>query len=243
MAVQIVDAQIHLWGSGLPSNLSHRQVTAFTPEEAIVLMDEAGIDAAVIHPPGWDPNSTDMAFAAVRHYPGRFAIMGAVPLDRPEFARAHRRLAGATGNARSQVRLSQRSGAAVAARRHPRMAVEGRRRGRRADRCTGNRFAERTRPHRRAPRRAAFDHRSPGRQRRYQHAQRRCGHDPHAGAVSVGQVPQCGGQGDRRTALFERGLSVSALHSYLRQVYDALVRTACSGAPTSPRCPARGANA
>jgi predicted TIM-barrel fold metal-dependent hydrolase len=47
-------------------------------------MDEGGVDAAVIHPPGWDPGSTDMAFAAVRNYPGRFAIMGAVPLDRPE---------------------------------------------------------------------------------------------------------------------------------------------------------------
>ena len=64
--MQIVDAQIHLWGSGLPSNLSHRQVTSFTPEEAIALMDEGGVDAAVIHPPGWDPNSTEMAFAAVR---------------------------------------------------------------------------------------------------------------------------------------------------------------------------------
>jgi len=83
-AMQIVDAQIHLWGSGLPSNLSHRQVTSFTPEEAIALMDEGGVDAAVIHPPGWDPNSTDMAFAAVRNYPGRFAIMGSVPFDRPE---------------------------------------------------------------------------------------------------------------------------------------------------------------
>ena len=82
--MQIIDAQIHLWGTGLPSNLSHRQVTAFTPEEAIALMDEGGVDAAVIHPPGWDPNSTDMAFQAVRNYPGRFAIMGAVPLDRPE---------------------------------------------------------------------------------------------------------------------------------------------------------------
>jgi predicted TIM-barrel fold metal-dependent hydrolase len=82
--MQIVDAQIHLWGNGLPSNLSHRQVTHFTAEEAILLMDAGGVDAAVIHPPGWDPNSTDMAFAAVRNYPGRFAIMGAVPLDRPE---------------------------------------------------------------------------------------------------------------------------------------------------------------
>src|SRR5947208_11741224 len=82
--MQIIDAQIHLWGSGLPSNMSHRQVTHFTPEEAIGLMDEAGVDAAVIHPPGWDPGSTEMAFAAVRDDPGRFAIMGAVPLDRPE---------------------------------------------------------------------------------------------------------------------------------------------------------------
>ena len=82
--MRIVDAQIHLWGSGLPSNLAHRQVTAFTAEEAVGLMDEAGVDAAVIHPPSWDPNSTRLAFEAVRDYPGRFAIMGSFPLDRPE---------------------------------------------------------------------------------------------------------------------------------------------------------------
>jgi predicted TIM-barrel fold metal-dependent hydrolase len=82
--MQIVDAQIHTWGTGLPSNASHWQVTHFTPEEAVKLMDEGGVDAAVIHPPGWDPNSTEMAFKAVRDYPGRFAIMGALPLDKPE---------------------------------------------------------------------------------------------------------------------------------------------------------------
>ena len=82
--MQIVDAQIHIWSQGLPSNLSHRQVTHFTPEEAIPLMDEAGIDAAIIHPPGWDSNSTRDALRAVKEYPGRFAIMGAMPLDRPE---------------------------------------------------------------------------------------------------------------------------------------------------------------
>src|SRR5262245_25578293 len=79
--MQIIDAQIHLWGTGLPSNLSHRQVTHFTPEQVIPLMDEGGVNAAVIHPPGWDPRSTDMAFGAVRTYPGRFAIMGSVPLE------------------------------------------------------------------------------------------------------------------------------------------------------------------
>ena len=79
--MQIVDAQIHTWGVGLPSNPSHRQVTHFTPEEAIALMDEGGVDAAIIHPPGWDPNSTEMAFQACRDYPGRFAILGSLPLD------------------------------------------------------------------------------------------------------------------------------------------------------------------
>jgi len=81
--MQIVDAQIHTWGSGLPSNMSHRQVTSFTPAEAIAMMDEAGVDAAVIHPPGWDPGADDMAFNAVRDYPGRFAILGSVPMEDP----------------------------------------------------------------------------------------------------------------------------------------------------------------
>ncbi len=81
--MQIVDAQIHTWATGLPSNRSHWQVTKFTPEEAIALMDAGGVDAAVIHPPGWDSGSTDMAFEAVRDYPGRFAVMGSLPLEDP----------------------------------------------------------------------------------------------------------------------------------------------------------------
>jgi len=82
--MEIVDAQIHLWGTGLPSNRAHWPVTSFTAAEAIRLMDEAGVDAAVIHPPAWDPGATALAFAAVAGYPGRFAIMDALPLDRPE---------------------------------------------------------------------------------------------------------------------------------------------------------------
>jgi len=81
--MNVVDAQIHLWGSGLPSNDAHWKVTSFTAEEAIRLMDEAGVDGAVIHPPSWDPGSLEMAFAAVRDHPDRFAIMGSVPLDQP----------------------------------------------------------------------------------------------------------------------------------------------------------------
>src|SRR5262249_60698654 len=82
--MRIVDAQIHLWGSGLPSNMAHRQVTSFTTAEALSMMDEGGVDAAVIHPPSWDPNAHVMAFKAAGDYPRRFAILGSFPLDQPD---------------------------------------------------------------------------------------------------------------------------------------------------------------
>jgi predicted TIM-barrel fold metal-dependent hydrolase len=82
-AMQIVDAQIHLWNAGLPSNPSHRQVTSFTAEEAIALMDEAGVDAAVIHLVPWDPNCHQVARDAVEKYPGRLAMLGELPLNDP----------------------------------------------------------------------------------------------------------------------------------------------------------------
>ena len=175
--MHIVDAQIHLWGTGLPSNLSHRQVTHFTPEEAIVLMDEGGVDAAVIHTPGWDPNSTDMALAAVQNYPGRFAIMGAVPLDRSD---SRARIAGW----REQPgMLGLRYGVLSNPARdwlHTRLALGGGRGCGGSHRRAGDGFADGARPDRRAPPRTAPDDRSPGRQRRPDHAERRRGHDPHA---------------------------------------------------------------
>ena len=45
-------------------------------------MDEAGVHAAIIHPPSWDPKSHELALAAVNDYPNRFAIMGTLPLKR-----------------------------------------------------------------------------------------------------------------------------------------------------------------
>ena len=47
-------------------------------------MAEAGVDAAVIHPPSWDPASNELAVEAVREHPDKFCILGNFPLDRPE---------------------------------------------------------------------------------------------------------------------------------------------------------------
>jgi predicted TIM-barrel fold metal-dependent hydrolase len=79
----IVDAQVHIWGSGTPIG-AHRQTSAFSADELLEEMDAAGVDAAVIHPPGWDPGSNDLALDAARRHPDRLSILGKVPLDRPE---------------------------------------------------------------------------------------------------------------------------------------------------------------
>ena len=79
-----VDAQVHIWGQGLPSNPAHRQISSFSHDDLLQEMDEAGVDAAVIHPPGWDPNSNALAVEAARQHPNRLAILGNFPLDRPE---------------------------------------------------------------------------------------------------------------------------------------------------------------
>ena len=84
--MKIIDAQIHIWSQTVtpPSGL-HRKVAKFTAEEALKEMDEAGVDAALIHPPySWDPTSNQLALDAARKYPDRFAVMGQFPLDDPE---------------------------------------------------------------------------------------------------------------------------------------------------------------
>jgi predicted TIM-barrel fold metal-dependent hydrolase len=80
----IVDAQVHIWGQGLPTNPAHRQITSFSKDDLLQEMDEAGVDAAVIHPPGWDPHANELAVEAARQHPNRLAILGNFPLDRPE---------------------------------------------------------------------------------------------------------------------------------------------------------------
>ncbi|MCL6567885.1 MAG: hypothetical protein K6T35_03140, partial [Meiothermus silvanus] len=62
----IVDAQVHIWRNHVPTRPPHRQVADFTDDELLREMDEAGVDAAVIHPPGWDPASNAYAIEAAR---------------------------------------------------------------------------------------------------------------------------------------------------------------------------------
>jgi predicted TIM-barrel fold metal-dependent hydrolase len=81
--MRIVDAQVHVWGADTPArpwpgggNPKPHRKEPWTAGELVAAMDAAGIDAAVIVPPGWEGERNDLALAAVAEYPGRFAVMG-----------------------------------------------------------------------------------------------------------------------------------------------------------------------
>lgn len=81
----IVDAQVHVWGGGTPL-AHHRQVASYSVDDLLKEMDEGGVDAAIIHPPGWDPNSGQLALEAAKQHPGRLSILGKVPVNDPASA-------------------------------------------------------------------------------------------------------------------------------------------------------------
>src|SRR5947199_2135252 len=93
----VVDAQIHIWTGNKPTNANHRQVTDFTASDVLKEMDAGGVNAAVIHPPGWDPSSNALAVEAARQHPNRLAILANFPLDRPESRSAIDGLKGKPG--------------------------------------------------------------------------------------------------------------------------------------------------
>jgi predicted TIM-barrel fold metal-dependent hydrolase len=81
-AMLIVDAQIHLWSKG--TTLPPHRAEPYSPAQALADMDAAGVNAALIHPPSWDPDSNELAVEASRAHPDRFAILGRFAADRPE---------------------------------------------------------------------------------------------------------------------------------------------------------------
>jgi predicted TIM-barrel fold metal-dependent hydrolase len=93
--VEVVDAQVHIWGADTPERpwpaRAHAQRdTPVTAEEVVRWMDAGGIDRAVLVPPSWEGDRNDLALAAAAKYPRRFAVMGR--LD-PEAPGAHERIA------------------------------------------------------------------------------------------------------------------------------------------------------
>jgi predicted TIM-barrel fold metal-dependent hydrolase len=87
----IVDAQVHLWKAETPDwpwvpGMKPQMPEPFTIEKLVPLMDEAGVDRAVIVPPSWPGDRNDYGLEAAKRYPDRFRVMGRIPLKDPQSA-------------------------------------------------------------------------------------------------------------------------------------------------------------
>jgi L-fuconolactonase len=88
----IVDAQVHIWAADTPTrpwpkgrSAPHRP-QPFSKDELLREMDVTGVARAVLVPPSWEGDRNDLALAAARLHPDRFAVMGRPPLERQPFA-------------------------------------------------------------------------------------------------------------------------------------------------------------
>jgi predicted TIM-barrel fold metal-dependent hydrolase len=82
--MQIVDSQIHLWENARMSP-QHRQIPTYSMDDALQEMAQAGVDAAVIHPPSTLGEAMNaLAVEAARQHPDKFCILGNFDLQSPE---------------------------------------------------------------------------------------------------------------------------------------------------------------
>src|SRR5213594_550906 len=87
----IVDSQVHLWKAETPDwrwvpGRVAQLPEPFTIEKLVPMMNEAGVDRVVIVPPSWPGDRNDYGLEAAKRYPNRFAVMGRIPLEKPESA-------------------------------------------------------------------------------------------------------------------------------------------------------------
>jgi predicted TIM-barrel fold metal-dependent hydrolase len=80
--VPVIDAQIHVWSPDTsrrpwpPGRTRYAHGPALSAEQVLEVMDDAGVDRAVLVPPSWIGDDNTDALDAARRYPDRFAVMG-----------------------------------------------------------------------------------------------------------------------------------------------------------------------
>jgi predicted TIM-barrel fold metal-dependent hydrolase len=86
----VVDSQVHIWAANTPErpwpagrHAAQRDIP-LGAEALLVEMDEAGVDATLIIPPSWEGERNDLAIAAAKAHPKRFAAMGLLNPNAPD---------------------------------------------------------------------------------------------------------------------------------------------------------------
>jgi predicted TIM-barrel fold metal-dependent hydrolase len=88
--MKIIDAQVHVWQPETPDRpwpeggAARAQLPyALDYPKLLAMMDETGVDRAILVPPSWEGDRNDHALAAAAAHPDRFAVMGRLALTQP----------------------------------------------------------------------------------------------------------------------------------------------------------------
>ncbi|HEY2227888.1 MAG TPA: amidohydrolase family protein [Xanthobacteraceae bacterium] len=89
--MRIIDSQVHIWAENTPArpwapNMEGRAHLdePLSAQRLLGMMNEAGVDAAILVPPSLEGDHNDLALAAAQKFPDRFAVMGRIDLAKPE---------------------------------------------------------------------------------------------------------------------------------------------------------------
>src|SRR5215813_11146751 len=84
----ITDSGLHIWQAPTPDNpwkleKAHLPVP-MSYEDLRGRMKEAGVDRAILVPPSFAGGRNELSLEAAAKYPEQFAVMGSIPLNKPE---------------------------------------------------------------------------------------------------------------------------------------------------------------
>ena len=87
--MMIIDSGVHVWLPEGPDRPWMPGRTAHLPEpltyqKFAAMMDDAGVEHAILVPPSWEGDRVDYSLEAAQKYPDRFAVMGRFPINEPE---------------------------------------------------------------------------------------------------------------------------------------------------------------
>jgi len=84
----VTDSGLHVWQAPTPErpwNLARAHLKEpMSYEELRVRMKEAGVDRAILVPPSFAGSYPEYSLEAAAKYPGQFAVMAPIPLNKPE---------------------------------------------------------------------------------------------------------------------------------------------------------------
>jgi L-fuconolactonase len=88
--VHIIDSQVHIWAENTPErpwapNMEGRAhlPEPLTADRLLAMMDQAGVDAAILVPPSLEGDRNDLCLAAARKFSDRLAVMGRLDFTKP----------------------------------------------------------------------------------------------------------------------------------------------------------------